>query len=63
MTKKSDQVALHDTDSDLKKGAVEGPDGQGNRNAERALDDKELPRDKVAIAQDVIGANEDGTQG
>jgi hypothetical protein len=64
MTKQSHQVDLHEDDSDLKKGAIEGPpDGQGNRNAERALDDRGLPRDTVAIAEDVLGANEDETQG
>jgi hypothetical protein len=51
-------------DPDLKKGAVEGPPerAQGNPNAP-ALNDEGLPNDEVAIAQDVIGANEDETQG
>jgi len=50
-------------DSDLHKGAVEGePDGQGNPNAP-GLDDEGMPNDEVAIAQDVLGANEDETQG
>jgi hypothetical protein len=52
-------------DPDLEKGAVEGPpnqDAQGNPNAP-GLDDRGLPNDEVAIAQDVIGANEDETQG
>ena len=50
-------------DSDLHKGAVEGPpDGQGNANAP-GLDEQGMPNDAVAIAQDVIGANEDQTQG
>ena len=54
----------HDeSDSDFHKGAVEGPgELQGNPNAP-ALDDRGLPNDEVAIAQDVIGANEDETQG
>ena len=60
----SEQVDLHVGDSDMKKGAIEGsPDGQGNENAPGALDERGLPRDEVAIAQDVIGANEDETQG
>jgi hypothetical protein len=60
----SPQVDLHFDDSDLRKGAIEGgPDGQGNLNAEGALDDEGLPCDEVAIAQDVLGANEDQTQG
>ena len=51
-------------DQDLKKGAVEdGPNTVGNPNAEHALDDAGLPQDEIAIAQDVLGANEDETQG
>ena len=50
-------------DQDLQKGAVEdGPDTQGNANAASALDEGGLPSE-VAIAQDVLGANEDETQG
>lgn len=60
----SRQVDMHADDSDLRKGAIEGlPDGHGNLNAEGALDENGLPRDDVAIAQDVLGANEDQTQG
>ena len=60
----SPQVDLHADDSDLRKGAIEGPpDGQGNTNAEGALGEDGLPQDDVAIAQDVLGANEDQTQG
>ena len=52
-----------EVDSDRRKGAIEGlPDGQGNRNAP-ALDEEGLPNDEIAIAEDVIGANEDKTQG
>ena len=64
MTQQSDQVTQHAGDSDLQKGAIEGlPDGQGNENAQGALDEQGLPCDKNAIAEDVIGANEDETQG
>ena len=52
-------------DPDLHKGAVEGDrpnDGQGNANAP-ALDENGLPDDQVAITEDVLGANEDETQG
>jgi hypothetical protein len=53
-------------DPDLEKGAVEGPPSdnhtQGNSNAP-GLDENGLPNDDVAIAQDVIGANEDETEG
>jgi hypothetical protein len=60
----SEQVDLHVGDSDLQKGAIEGgPDGQGNENAPGSLDEKGLPSDEVKIAEDVIGANEDQTQG
>jgi len=52
-----------ETDADMRKGAVEGaPDDQGNANAP-ALDEDGLPNDEVAIAEDVLGANEDETQG
>jgi hypothetical protein len=53
-------------DPDLEKGAVEGPPSDqhthGNSNAP-GLDENGLPNDDVAIAQDVIGANEDETEG
>ena len=54
-------------DPDSDKGAVEGDhrlDKQHeNRNAQQALDQNGLPKDRKAIAEDVIGANEDQTQG
>jgi hypothetical protein len=59
------QETSRTTDPDLEKGAVEGPpaeDAQGNANAP-ALNEEGLPNDEVAIAEDVIGANEDKTQG
>ena len=58
-------VNMHrlEIDSDLHKGAVEGPpDGHFNHNAP-ALDEDGWPNDEVAIAEDVLGANEDSTQG
>ena len=55
------------TDPDSDKGAVEGDrptDKQHyNRNAPAALDEDGLPSDRVAIAEDVIGANVDGSEG
>jgi hypothetical protein len=58
------QSANSDTDQDLKKGAVEdGPNTLGNHNAQAALDESGRPHDEVAIAEDVLGANEDETQG
>ena len=51
---------------DLGKGAMEGPPNdphdQGNRNAP-AIDGNGMPNDDVAIAEDVLGANEDETVG
>jgi len=59
-----DQRANQPHDQDMKKGAVEdGPNTWGNLNAEDALDDAGLPSNEVAIAEDVLGANEDETQG
>ncbi len=53
-------------DSDEHIGAVEGDrptDPQhGNPNAD-ALDDEGMPKDTVAICEDVLGANVDGTEG
>ena len=58
------QSANQASDQDMKKGAVEdGPNTLGNSNDEDALDDSGLPSDEVVIAQDVLGANEDQTQG
>jgi len=53
-------------DQDAHKGAVEGDrpneHDQGNRNAP-GLDENGMPDDPVAITEDVLGANEDDTQG
>ena len=61
-----DQRARHepgrDSDQDIHKGATETPDSPGNLNAP-ALDENGWPNDPVAIAEDVLGANEDETQG
>lgn len=48
-------------------GAVEGDrpsdcPQQGNRNAP-AMDEEGMPNDSTAVAEDVIGANEDETEG
>ncbi len=54
------------SDADQYKGAVEGDrptDKQNSNQNAGALDENGLPKDKVAIAEDVIGANEDKTQG
>ncbi len=58
-----DPRAHEAVDQDMMKGAVEdGPDTLGNANAP-GLDEGGMPNDEVAIAEDVIGANEDQTQG
>lgn len=60
-----EQSSLPSFDPDLTKGAVEGVQGEeehGNANAP-ALDDEGWPNDAIAIAEDVLGANEDETQG
>jgi hypothetical protein len=53
-------------DQDVHKGAVEGDrpgDEQvGNPNAP-GVNDEGMPNDPVAIAEDVVGANEDESQG
>jgi hypothetical protein len=55
------------TDPDAGKGAVEGDrptDTQhSNENAEQPLGADGKPVDRIAIAEDVIGANADQTQG
>jgi hypothetical protein len=54
----------HDGDEHM--GAVEGDratdPNQGNRNAP-ALDDEGMPNDPIAICEDSIGANVDGSEG
>ena len=55
------------TDQDESKGAVEGDrptdKQQANENADQPLDNEGLPKNRIAIAEDVIGANADQTQG
>jgi hypothetical protein len=55
------------TDPDYYKGAVEGDRPtdiqQGNENAPGSLDSNGLPKNKVKIAEDVMGANVDGSEG
>jgi hypothetical protein len=64
----NDQPAMpKQTDQDESKGAVEGDrptdTQQSNKNAAGALDGEGLPKDRLKIAEDVIGANADNTQG
>ena len=53
-------------DADQYKGAVEGDrptdEQHYNKNGD-ALDENGMPNDEVAIAEDVIGANVDGSEG
>jgi hypothetical protein len=54
-------------DQDESKGAVEGDrptDKQhGNENANQPLDADGKPINRIAIAEDVVGANVDGSEG
>ena len=63
---RADHAAPKRPDPDRDKGAVEGDrptDKQHyNRNAP-ALNEEGLPADGVKIAEDVIGANVDGSEG
>jgi hypothetical protein len=66
MTDKPTDTALPADDPDFHKGAVEGdrPGDEQNGNANAgALDEEGLPKDRVAIAEDALGANVDDTQG
>ena len=60
-------VAPKQTDQDQSKGAVEGDrptdKQQANENANQPLDSEGLPKNRIAIAEDVIGANADQTRG
>jgi hypothetical protein len=62
----TDMAAKQQDDPDVHKGAIEGdrPDDEqmGNPNGD-GLNDEGLPDDPIAIAQDVIGANEDESEG
>jgi hypothetical protein len=54
------------TDPDSDKGAVEGDrptDKQHSNKNATPLGEDGLPKDRIAIAEDVIGANADETQG
>jgi hypothetical protein len=64
MTTQKEHVPGHDSDEHM--GAVEGDTAtdpqKGNAHAQ-AIDDQGRPKDKNAECEDVIGANEDGTEG
>ena len=49
-------------DADVHKGATEDDHPCARSNAP-GLDDDGLPNDEIAIAEDAIGAREDGSQG
>lgn len=49
-------------DADVHKGAIEYDDPCDTSNAP-GLDEDGLPNDAIAIAEDAIGAREDGSQG
>jgi hypothetical protein len=54
--------ALTSRDHDVRKGAMEDGRRSETTNAP-GLDDDGLPNDETAIAQDALGAREDGSQG
>jgi hypothetical protein len=59
-------AAKQQNDPDVHKGAIEGDrptDEQIGNPHGNGVDDQGLPDDPIAIAEDVEGANEDGTQG
>jgi len=62
----TDKAIENGTAGENHMGAVEGDrpsdTQQGNENA-TALDDAGLPIDPIAICEDVIGANVDGSEG
>jgi hypothetical protein len=55
-------TALTSRDQDFAKGAMEDGRTSETTNAP-GLDDDGLPNDETAIAQDALGAREDGSQG
>lgn len=55
-------TAVTSRDQDIHKGAMEDGRPSETTNAP-ALDDDGLPNDETAIAEDALGAREDGSQG
>jgi hypothetical protein len=50
-------------DHDVHKGAKEDDRPGPERSSHPGLDDDGLPNDAIAIAQDALGAKDDGSQG
>jgi len=57
-----EEAAVTARDQDIGKGATEDGHPSGATNAP-GLDDEGLPNDDRAIAEDALGAREDGSQG
>jgi hypothetical protein len=55
-------TGLTSRDQDIRKGVMEDGRPSETTNAP-GLDDDGLPNDETAIAQDALGAREDGSQG
>jgi len=55
-------TAASSRDQDIHKGTLEDGRPSATTNAP-GLDDEGLPNDETAIAQDALGAREDGSQG
>jgi hypothetical protein len=56
------RAALTSRDHDIHKGAIEDARPSATTNAP-GLDDDGLPNDETAIAENALGAREDGSQG
>jgi len=57
-----EKATVTSPDQDIHKGATEDGRPSASTNAP-GLDDEGLPNDATAIAEDAIGAREDGSQG
>jgi hypothetical protein len=55
--------AKQSVDNDVHKGAKEDERPGPERSSHPGLDDNGLPNDAIAIAQDALGAKDDGSQG
>ena len=58
-----DTAQQADGDNDMQKGAKEDDRPGPERSSHPGLDKDGMPNDPVAIAQDRVGANADGSQG
>jgi hypothetical protein len=59
---RSPNIRANERDHDIHKGAIEDGRPSATTNAP-GLDDDGLPNDETAIAENALGAREDGSQG